>query len=129
MTDPYRPLTQNEVRGLFTNSPHAGATISFPAEYPTVVTVLNRHGSKFEVNFTVGLHRFVQICEEFGVTLDPDAVASIPPMELRDARETEEAMEFQENAFDGKGPVETDITEELTEARQEAARAAKPKKK
>jgi hypothetical protein len=129
MIDPHRPLTQNEVRGLFTRSPGHGATIRFSKEFPNVVCVLNRNGHAFDLNFHVGLQRLVQICDEQGVTLDPHAAADVAPLELTDAREAEEALDLQEHAFEGTGAVETDITPDTVDARQEVARAAKPKKK
>jgi hypothetical protein len=131
MIDIYRNLTQDEVRGLFTNSTNTNvAHISFPPEFKTVVSVLTASGHRFDMNFGTGLKRVIEMASENGVELQYDACEPIAKLELPTPRSEEEALDMQEEAIHGSAaPVESDLTVEVTDGRQERAKESKMKKK
>lgn len=61
------------VRGLFTHSYGHNATIQFNRHFPNIVCVLQGNGHSFDVNFTVGPKRLVEISRDNDVLLDPSA--------------------------------------------------------
>lgn len=129
LMDPTRPLTQDEVRGLFVHS--VGTTagmLSFPKEQTNIARILAGNGAYIDVNIACGLQRFIQICAEYGISLQPEACKPVPPLNLEAPRSVAEAIHMQEeNEEKGQGIVEAPIAPEIVETKQKLVRAKKAK--
>ena len=75
-----------------------------------------------------GLQRFIQICAEYGISLQPEACKPVPPLNLEAPRSVAEAIHMQEeNEEKGQGIVEAPIAPEIVETKQKLVRAKKAK--
>lgn len=111
------PITQDHVRGLFTHTQGCRATITFDKQFPNIVHVRAANGHEFDANFSVGLDKFIQNCDDQGVKLDRDAAVAVPPMQLE--QPTVSVPTQRQNADDdaetgGGDPVETSAPKAAT---------------